>query len=164
MLDKKVLVITTIAGSLLFGGCEHTAAPPISETYYDTDFDCNDFETIRVNMVNNMNDTCKAIQETQQAKFYTEEVIITYYTASDEECGNENGITASGTVAVEGRTIAADHLPFGTVVEIDGVQYVVEDRFGAGHTNKIDVYVENKDKAIKLGKRKIEVKIYGNTR
>lgn len=99
-------------------------------------------------------------QEALKPKYRIEEAIITYYTAADDECGKNDGITASGTVATEGRTVASDHLPLGTVVEIDGVQYVVEDRFGGGYNNKIDVFVNDKHTAYKLGKRKVKVKIY----
>lgn len=40
------------------------------------------------------------------------------------ECPNR--ITASGTIPVEGRTVASDELPLGTRVMIWGREYVVE--------------------------------------
>ena len=57
---------------------------------------------------------------------------ITGYTPGCEHCcGNTNGITASGTKALPGRTIAAKGLNFGDVVYIKGYgYYVVEDRGG----------------------------------
>jgi len=87
-------------------------------------------------------------------------VELTAYTASVEECGKADGITASGTKATQGRTIAADHLPFGTLVEIDGRLYTVEDRFGGGYTNKIDVYFENYADAIEFGRQQKIVRVY----
>ena len=58
-------------------------------------------------------------------------VEATAYCACEYCCGKTDGITASGTKATAGRTIAADpSLPFGTVVVIDGHEYVVEDRGG----------------------------------
>ena len=43
-------------------------------------------------------------------------VMCTAYTASVDECGKADAITASGTHCQQGRTIACDHLPFGTKV------------------------------------------------
>lgn len=80
-------------------------------------------------------------------------VVCTAYTASFEECGKTDGITASMTKATQGRTIAADDLPFGTKVKIDGHVYIVEDRFGAGHKHRIDIYMENKDDAWNFGRQ-----------
>ena len=39
----------------------------------------------------------------------TQSVTVTAYTASFEECGKTDGITASGRQAIEGVTVAADH-------------------------------------------------------
>src|SRR3990167_408505 len=38
------------------------------------------------------------------------------------------GITASGTIAKEGRTVAVNWLPFGIELNINGKIYIVEDR------------------------------------
>lgn len=92
--------------------------------------------------------------------FYFQDVTLTAYTASVEECGKTDGITASGTKATQGRTIAADHLPFGTHVEIDGHIYTVEDRFGGDYKNKIDIYFDNLEDALKFGKQQRIVKVY----
>lgn len=92
--------------------------------------------------------------------FYFQEVTLTAYTASVEECGKADGITASGTKATQGRTIAADHLPFGTHVEIDGHIYTVEDHFGGGYTDKIDIYFDNYMDAINFGRQQRIVRVY----
>lgn len=84
---------------------------------------------------------------------------VSAYSASVRECGKADGITASGTIATEGRTIAADHLPFGTVVIINGHSYVVEDRFGGGYKDRIDIYHDSEDAAWDFGRRQIEVEI-----
>lgn len=139
----------------LLGGCGNHTTP--TSKFYNKNIEYKDsaFTQIDKTLFDNLQK-----QERNKPKYRTEEAIITYYTASDDECGKNDGITASGTVATEGRTIASDHLSFGTVVEIDGVQYVVEDRFGGGYNNKIDIFVNDKHTAYKLGKRKVEVKIY----
>ena len=59
-----------------------------------------------------------------------------------------------------GRTIAMDGVPFGTLVEIDGHVYTVEDRFGGGYTDRIDIYMETKAEAFRWGRRWLEVKIF----
>ena len=82
------------------------------------------------------------------------------YTASaDETGGNGSGVTASGTIAEEGRTVAMDDVPFGTIVRIDGHDYIVEDRFGGGYTNRIDIYMDSKHDALQFGRQYLEVEI-----
>ena len=83
------------------------------------------------------------------------------YTADADECGGNDGITASGAQATAGHTIAMDDgVPFGTVVEIEGHRYVVEDRFGGGYTNRIDIFMDTKAEAFQWGRRWLDVKIY----
>lgn len=60
--------------------------------------------------------------------------------------------TASNNTAVQGRTIAAPpNVPFGTVLEIDGTEYVVEDRGGLIKGRKIDVYFDSHRDADNFG-------------
>ena len=51
-------------------------------------------------------------------------------------------------------TIAADDLPLGTKVIIDGQEYTIEDRFGGGLTGHMDIYTENLNYAKEFGKQK----------
>lgn len=78
-----------------------------------------------------------------------------------ECCGKTDGITASGTKAKEGRTIAVDPdiIPLGTEVEIDGHTYIAEDIGGAIDGNRIDVYVSSHERAWELGVYDAEVLI-----
>lgn len=87
---------------------------------------------------------------------------ISAYTAHSDETGRGDGITASGRKAQAGRTIAMDDVPFGTRVEINGHIYIVEDRFGGGYTNRIDIYMNAKEEAFQWGRRYLTVKIYDN--
>ena len=80
-------------------------------------------------------------------------VLCTAYTASFEECGKTDGITASGVPAVQGVTVAADDLPFGTEVIINNHRYIVQDRFGGGYKNRIDIYMNNREDALKFGRQ-----------
>ena len=80
---------------------------------------------------------------------------LTYYCACQKCCGKTNGITAWGTKATAGRTIAtSSQYAFGTKLVINGHTYVVEDRGGAIQGNKIDVYVDSHSEALKLGVKK----------
>ena len=85
---------------------------------------------------------------------------ISAYTADSDECGKNDGITASGVVAQSHHTVAMDGVPFGTVVEIEGQTYIVEDRFGGGYTDRIDIFMDTKAEAFQWGRRWLEVKIY----
>lgn len=81
-------------------------------------------------------------------------VICTAYTATFDECGKTDGITASGHVATQGITVACDGLPLGTEVVIDGHTYIIQDRFGAGHgKHRMDIYMEQKADAFKFGRQ-----------
>lgn len=80
---------------------------------------------------------------------------LTYYCPCYQCCGKTNGITAWGTVATAGRTIAAPKsLAFGTKLSINEHIYTVEDRGGAINGNRIDVYVNSHSEALKLGVKK----------
>ena len=61
------------------------------------------------------------------------EFAITHYCACSRCCGKSDGVTATGTQATAGRTIAVDPkvIPLGTEVIIDGQSYIAEDTGGA---------------------------------
>jgi len=97
----------------------------------------------------------ETLVETERYSFVAE---VTAYTASDDECGNHAGITASGTHATEGRTIAVPSwIPFGTIVTINGHEYVAEDHGGDIQNNRIDIYMNNKRDADEFGRKYMEV-------
>lgn len=87
---------------------------------------------------------------------------ITAYCPCKKCCGKwANGITASGTTAIANHTIAAPkNIAFGTVLVIDGMEYVVEDRGGAIKNRKLDICFNTHQEALKWGKQKKEVFIY----
>ncbi len=89
-------------------------------------------------------------------------VIATAYTPRPEETDSTPYITAAGTKTREG-VIAANWLPFGTKVKIDGKVYTVEDRMNSRYTAafpaRIDIVFNSLEKARKFGKQKIEIEI-----
>ena len=75
-------------------------------------------------------------------------------------CGKTNGITASGTKATAGRTIATDSkFAFGTKLSINGTTYIVEDRGGAIKGNKIDLYFNTHAEALAWGVKYLPVEV-----
>lgn len=90
-----------------------------------------------------------------------ETYIVTAYCGCVQCCGKNDCITATGTVATEGRTIAVDPtiIPYGTTVYIDGVPYVAEDCGGAIKGNHIDMYFESHSDALKWGVQECKVTI-----
>lgn len=79
---------------------------------------------------------------------------LTAYCTCDECCGDwADGITFTGTVATPGRTIAVDPsvIPLGSVVQINGVNYIAEDIGGAIKGNRIDMLFPSHQEALEFG-------------
>lgn len=93
---------------------------------------------------------------------YLGEFTMTHYCPCSKCCGKwADGITATGTIAEEGRTIAVDPtvIPYGKEVEIwyesgEIIRYIAEDCGGAIKENRIDVFISDHDEALELGVRK----------
>lgn len=86
----------------------------------------------------------------------------TAYCACTKCCGaNAKGITASGTIPKEGRTIAVDPkiIPLGSKVSVDGKVYIAEDTGSAIKGNIIDIYYEKHEDALQFGRQKVEIGI-----
>lgn len=90
---------------------------------------------------------------------YVGEFKITAYCPCASCCGKSNGITASGTKATAGRTIAADtsRFPFGTKLKIGDTVYTVEDTGGAINGNRIDMFCGSHSEALQWGVRYLDV-------
>lgn len=89
---------------------------------------------------------------------YTElTVTATAYCPCVKCCGKTDGITATGTQATAGRTIAVDPsvIPYGTYITIDGVTYVAEDRGGAVKGAEVDIFFDTHEEALQWGKRQV---------
>jgi len=75
---------------------------------------------------------------------------------------NGKRITANGEKALEGQTIAADSsIPFGTQIYIPelGKTFTVTDRGGSITGDRLDMYMESREDALKFGDRELEVRI-----
>ena len=91
---------------------------------------------------------------------------VTAYCCCKECCGKSEthpayGITASGKKATEGRTIAVDPkvIPLGTIVYLNDIPYIAEDTGSAIKGNKIDLYINEHQRAKSFGIQEMEVKI-----
>lgn len=91
-------------------------------------------------------------QETKQTQ---EDVFtITAYCPCEKCCGAyANGYTATGEKATQGVTVAADPdvLPMGTEIELDGHTYTVQDTGGAIAGNRLDLYFDSHEDALRWG-------------
>ena len=83
---------------------------------------------------------------------------LTAYCPCMKCCGKTDGITATGTLAEEGRTIAVDPrvIPYGSTVTLyfaDGTShtYTAEDCGGAIKENRIDVFFDDHQAARAFG-------------
>lgn len=90
-----------------------------------------------------------------------EKFTATAYCPCEICCGKTNGITAMGTKATEGRTVAmSSKYPFGTKIEIQGMGiYTVEDRGGAIKSNKIDIFMSSHKICLEFGRKIVYLKI-----
>ena len=87
---------------------------------------------------------------------------LTAYCPCVKCCGKSDGITASGTQATEGRTVAVDTrlIPYGTEISIDGKTYIAEDCGGKVKGYTIDVFFDSHEEALNFGRQTKTVKIY----
>lgn len=88
-------------------------------------------------------------------------VVATAYCPCSKCCGKSDGITATGTKATAGRTIAVDPsvIPYGSEVIINGHTYVAEDTGGAIKGNRIDIYFATHEDAKSFGRQTLTAKI-----
>lgn len=100
-------------------------------------------------------------------------VTATAYCPCEKCCGKwalnrPDGIvyTASGAIAEEGVTIAADWSVYspGTILYIEGIgERTVQDRGGAISGQKIDVFFNNHEDALHFGRQEIRIKVISDT-
>lgn len=138
---------------MAMGGFDDKKEPVIEKTFEgDTEI------TVEVHY-----DPPKAEAEAEQPEVVTKTSLGTYkltgYCPCEKCCGVNTGITASGTNATEGRTVGVNpkDIPYGTVLEINGQQYIAEDTGSAIGSKHIDIFFNNHEDALKFGTQKAEV-------
>lgn len=87
--------------------------------------------------------------------------VVTAYTKDDPGMDGR-GITYTGTKARRGvAAVDPEVIPLGSVLFVPGYGYArAEDTGGAIKGNRIDLYFESKDEAIKWGKKRLSVEVF----
>ena len=88
---------------------------------------------------------------------------VTHYCNCERCQGEYIGTTATGTAPKAGRTIAVDpdRIPLGSVVKIDGQEYVAEDTGGAIKGNRVDIFVADHGEAMAKGVKEETIYLKG---
>lgn len=148
---RRITLVITLA--TLLGGCPQTTN---TDEYVKQDFQIKVGEQSK-------------IEELSEQELYNEyEVVepptttttfkVTAYCPCIKCCGKTDGITATGTLATAGRTIAVDPtvIPYGSEVILNGHTYIAEDCGGAIKGNKIDMFFNTHQEALNWGVKYIE--------
>ena len=95
----------------------------------------------------------------EEAEYTPLEVEATAYCDCFKCCGKTDGITATGTKATAGRTIAVDPsvIPYGAEVIINGHTYIAEDCGSAVKGNAIGIFHETHEAARQFGRQRLTV-------
>ena len=158
-----ILVCAVGIGSLIVSAFAGIAEAEVLETAEPPQVSCEGLKTVEVKthppQALPLPLTGEQTEPEEQPETVT--MIATAYCGCVECCGKDDRITATGTRATEGRTIAADPhvLPYGTHVVIDGNEYIVEDCGGGIEGNRLDLYFESHEDALRYGVRTVEVEV-----
>lgn len=87
-------------------------------------------------------------------------VFSTAYAPSPYQTDATPCITASGTKVRPG-TVAANFLPFGTLLQIGDDVYIVEDRMNPRYPNSIDIFFPSTSEALEFGSKKLDIVVIG---
>jgi 3D (Asp-Asp-Asp) domain-containing protein len=104
----------------------------------------------------------KVIEHNQIEPSRSGSILYFEATAYCLEDGNGDGVTATGTIPQEGRTVAADPklIPYGTELIINGKDgYIVEDCGGAIKGHRIDIFMNSRNNALQFGRQTVRVQI-----
>lgn len=124
-----------------------------------TEYMQNQIDILEKMLENKEQDASEVVDEPQYLGTFT----VTHYCPCVKCCGKDDGITYTGTQATEGRTIAVDPevIPLGSVVIMDGQEYIAEDIGGAIKGNRIDRFMYNHLEALIAGVVQVEVYTHG---
>ncbi len=87
-------------------------------------------------------------------------ILVTGYSSTPDQCWGDPFQTASGTRVHNGTMACPPQYPFGTKIKIEGIgTFVCEDRGGAIKGNHFDRWFTSRNKALAWGKRVVEAEI-----
>ena len=101
------------------------------------------------------------VEETTEPQYIEKQMTITAYCSCIKCCNKTDGITASGTKATQGRTVAVDprYITYGTKIIIDGHTYIAEDCGGCIKGNRLDIFFDSHEEALEFGRQIKTVKV-----
>lgn len=114
------------------------------------------------------NKSALQLEVEKEMGFEIDEDLFAYLCCGKWALNRPDGIvyTASGAIAEEGVTIAADWSVYspGTILYIEGIgERTVQDRGGAISGQKIDVFFNNHEDALHFGRQEIRIKVISDT-
>lgn len=144
----EVIVIPVLIVIMIFIWwlCSNPKAPHYEKIETTTKIVENSVESV---------EKCVFAPEETQPQYIEKEMIITAYCPCSK-CTDGDGITSTGTLAKQGRTIAVDpiYIPYGTEIIIDGQTYIAEDCGGAiKGENRIDLFFSSHEQALSFGRQ-----------
>lgn len=147
-----ILAGAMAAGALLGGGAAYSITEPREPAK----------ASFRPVVVQTMAEPYEEPEEPEEPELVSLGTFTVYaYCPCETCCGQwSGGPTASGVLPAEGRTVAADWdvLPAGTEIYIDGVGWRTVEDTGSGITgDKLDLYMDSHEAALKFGVREIAV-------
>lgn len=150
---KKLIVISAILGAIAVSSM---ACPECDGCFGNHYGFCSEAEAIEpAQPTEEPKPVEEPMDEDEEELVYAGNFKLTFYCPCTSCCGeNAQGITASGTVATEGRTVSADPniLPLGTRIYIDGYgELVVEDTGSAINGNVLDIYLSDHNRCLEEG-------------
>ena len=109
----------------------------------------------------NVENCVESVEKSTQPQYVEKVVTITAYCPCGEICTDGDGITSTGVVPKQGRTVAVDprYIPYGTEIIIDGHSYIAEDCGGAIKGDKLDLFLDSHEEAELFGVQKKVVRV-----
>ena len=126
----------------------------LAATNYELNVAIDKLESEKDDLITQLNNSTNKNSEVSNGIQNLGQFKITAYCGCTKCCGKwADGITASGTTAQAGRTLAVDPnlIPLGSSVIIDGHTYIAEDTGGAIKGNKIDMFFNTHSEALSWG-------------
>lgn len=152
---KKLIVISAILGAIAVSSMACPECDGVFGNHYGF---CSEAEAVAKPVeepVEEPKPVEEPMDEDEEELVYAGNFKLTFYCPCTSCCGeNAQGITASGTVATEGRTVSADPsvLPIGTHIYIEGYgELVVEDTGSAIKGNVLDIYKTSHSDCLEAG-------------
>ena len=86
-------------------------------------------------------------------------LLAVFYTTLEITAYCQGSVTCNGTTPIPWYTAASDDLPKGTKVTVLGNTWIVDDCFGGGYRNKLDLFMPDYETCMQWGRRRILCRI-----